>query len=178
MVFQDTGLEWIPTSPNIPDLDSLFGYMATGLGEGTGVRQADRFKWIGGKGLNAKKYAELLNGAGLEGVIFIPEERPEGGGVRLKIIDYHTFNPAKTGIYALAYAFSLGDFRVPKGGLTPQDMVMFDKVMGSNKIGLYLEEGLSPQQIEANYTPVEKFKEEEKYLIADYDPPTRVLWCR
>ncbi|MGI6328871.1 MAG: exo-beta-N-acetylmuramidase NamZ domain-containing protein [Dethiobacteria bacterium] len=174
MVFQDTGLEWIPTSPNIPDLDSLFGYMATGLGEGTGVRQADRFKWIGGKGLNAKKYAELLNGAGLEGVNFIPEERPEGGGVRLKIFDYHTFNPAKTGIYALAYAFSLGDFRVPKGGLTPQDMVMFDKVMGSNKIGLYLEEGLSPQQIEANYAPaLKRFKEErEKYLIADYDPQT------
>lgn len=172
MVFQDTGLEWIPTSPNIPDLDSLFGYMATGLGEGTGVRQADRFKWIGGKGLNAKKYAELLNGAGLEGVNFIPEERPEGGGVRLKIFDYHTFNPAKTGIYALAYAFSLGDFRVPKGGLTPKDMVMFDKVMGSNKIGLYLEERLSPQQIEVNYTPaLKRFKEErEKYLIADYDP--------
>ncbi len=172
MVFQDTGLEWISTSPNIPDLDSLFGYMATGLGEGTGVRQADQFKWIGGKGLNARKYAELLNGAGLEGVNFIPEERPEGGGVRLKIFDYHTFNPAKTGIYALAYAFSLGDFRVPKGGLTPQDMVMFDKVMGSNKIGLYLEKGLSPQQIEANYTPaLKRFKEErEKYLIADYDP--------
>ena len=32
MVFQDTGLKWVPTSPNIPDLDSLFGYMATGLG--------------------------------------------------------------------------------------------------------------------------------------------------
>jgi uncharacterized protein YbbC (DUF1343 family) len=178
MVFQDTGLEWVATSPNIPDLDSLFGYMATGLGEGTGIRQADRFKWIGGKGLNAQKYAELLNGAGLEGVNFIPEERPEGGGVRLQILDYHTFNPARTGIYALAYAFSLGDFRVPKGGLTLQDMVMFDKVMGSNKIGLYLEEGLSPQQIEVNYTPALKsFKEErEKYLIADYDPrPAEIM---
>jgi hypothetical protein len=53
--------------------------MATGLGEGTGVRQADRFKWIGGKGLNAKKYAELLNGAGLEGVIlFRKKGRKEG----------------------------------------------------------------------------------------------------
>ena len=172
MVFQDTGLKWVPTSPNIPDLDSLFGYMATGLGEGTGVRQADQFKWIGGKGLDSQKYADLLNSAGLEGVKFIPEEKSVGGGVRLQILDYHTFNPARTGIYALAYAFSLGDFHVPKGGQTPQDMVMFDKVMGSNKIGLYLEEGLTPQQIEANYTPaLNRFKEErKKYLIEDYEP--------
>ena len=61
MIFQDTGLEWIPTSPNIPDIDSVFGYMATGLGEGTGIFQADKFKWIGGKGIDSYRFAELLN---------------------------------------------------------------------------------------------------------------------
>ncbi|MDO9533781.1 MAG: DUF1343 domain-containing protein [Bacillota bacterium] len=171
MIFQDTGLKWVKTSPNIPDIDSLFGYMATGLGEGTGIGQADQFKWIGGKGLDSKKYADLLNGAGLAGVNFIPETRADRGGVRLNIFDYHAFNPARTGIYALTYAFSLGNFTVPKSGSTKQTMVMFDKVMGTNKIGLYLEQGLTPQQIEKNYTPaLNRFKEErKKYLIPDYD---------
>jgi len=168
MLFQDTGLTWVPTSPNIPDLDSVFGYMATGLGEGTGIFQADKFKWIGGRGLDAAKYAELLNGAGLAGVAFIPEQRGEAGGVRLKITDPYAFNPARTGIYALAYAYFLGNFTVPKSG---QSVVMFDKVMGTNKIGQYLEQRLSPQEIEKKYAAgLNGFKaERKKYLIGDYE---------
>ena len=44
---------------------------------------------------------------------------------------------------------------------------MFDKIMGTNKIGQWLEQGLTPQQIEANYLPeLNRFKaEREKYLI-------------
>lgn len=169
MIYQDTGLTWVPTSPNIPDLTSVFGYMATGLGEGTGVFQGDQFKWIGGRGINAPKYADLLNKAGLPGVTFIPENRGDAGGVRLNIHDYRAFNPARTGIYALAHAFSLGNFKVPKSG---QTIVMFDKVMGTNKIGQYLEQRLTPQQIEAKYaTQLEQFKEErKKYLIYGYEP--------
>lgn len=171
MVFQDTGLPWVPTSPNIPDLDSLFGYMATGLGEGTGIYQADKFKWIGGKGIDAYRFAVLMNGAGLPGVTFVPEYKGEAGGVRLIITDYRAFNPARTGFYALAYAHSLNNFQVPKSG---QTMVMFDKIMGTNKVGQWLEQGLTPQQIVERYTPaLNRFKEErKKYLIYGYRPPT------
>lgn len=80
MAFLDTGLPFVQTSPNIPDLSSAYGYMATGLGEGTGVFQADKFRWIGGKGLDAVRFAELLNGAGLPGVLFVPEVRGTAGG--------------------------------------------------------------------------------------------------
>ena len=168
MLFPDTGLTWVQTSPNIPDLDSVYGYMATGLGEGTGIFQADKFKWIGGKGLDAVKYAALLNKAGLPGVTFVPEQRGDAGGVRLKITDPYTFNPARTGIHALTYAYSLGKFTVPKSN---KEIVMFDKVMGTDKIGKYLEQGLSPQEIENNYAPaLGNFKEErKKYLIGDYE---------
>jgi len=171
MSFADTGLPFVPTSPNIPDLDSVYGYLATGLGEGTGVFQRDQFRWIGGNGLDSYQYAELLNKAGLPGVWYIPEDRAEAGGVRLAIYDYYTFNPAKSGIYALAYAFMLGNFQVPKS--TPGNIVMFDKIMGTDKIGRYLEEKATPQQIVAYYTPeLEKFKEMRKqYLIPAYQPP-------
>lgn len=169
MLFSDTGLKWVQTSPSIPDLDAVFGYMATGLGEGTGIFQADNFKWIGGKGIDAQKYAALLNKAALPGITFLPEKRGEAGGVRLKITDYGIFNPARTGIYALAYGYSLGNFKVPKS--SGKTTVMFDKVMGTDKIGCYLEQGLTPQQIEARYAPaLNRFKEErKKYLLSQYD---------
>lgn len=169
MIYQETGLSWVQTSPNIPDIQSVFGYMSTGLGEGTGIYQADKFKWIGGKGIDAQIYADLLNNAGLTGVTFIPEIRGSAGGVRLNIIDYKTFNPARTGIYALTIAHSLNDFQVPQSG---SSIVMFDKIMGTDKIGDYLKQGLTPQQIENNLFPqLQSFRNErQKYLIYDNEP--------
>lgn len=170
MIFQDTGLEWIPTSPNIPDIESVFCYMATGLGEGTGIRMGDKFKWIGGPGIDSVKFAELLNGAGLPGVKYIPEDMGSLGGVRLQITDYRTFNPVKSGLYALAYARQLTGFKVPKSGSTPASVVMFDKIMGTDRVGKWLEQNLSPQEIESLYAAeLEAFKKERKqYLIYGY----------
>jgi len=169
MSFEDTGLPFVQTSPNIPDIESLYGYMATGLGEGTGVFQRDHFRWIGGKDLDAVKFTELLNNSDLPGVYYMPEEKDSAGGARLVITDPHTFNPAKSGIYALAYAFILGNFRVPKS--TPDNIVMFDKIMGTDKIGKYLEQKAPPQKIETYYAPdLQRFKEERMlYLIPVYD---------
>jgi uncharacterized protein YbbC (DUF1343 family) len=171
MTFSETGLPFVQTSPNIPDLQSVYGYMATGLGEGTGVFQRDQFRWIGGKGLDSYQYAEVLNKAGLPGVWYIPEDRDTAGGVRLDIYDPSVFNPAKSGIYALAYAFILADFQVPKS--VPGNLIMFDKIMGTDKIGLFLERKATPQQIVAYYTPeLERFKKErEQYLISFYKQP-------
>ncbi len=173
MVFQDTGLDWVQTSPNIPDIDSVFGYMATGLGEGTGIRQYDCFKWIGGKGIDSDTFAAMLNAANLPGVTYIPEPKTVGGGARLQITDYHTFNPAKSGLYALALAKQLVDFTVPKGGETPTTACMFDKVMGTNRLGKWLDAGLTPEQIEREYAEeLETFKyERQKYLIYGYATP-------
>jgi len=170
MIYQDTGLKWVQTSPNIPDLEAVFGYLATGIGEGTGVYQADKFRWIGGRGLNAEAYTNMLNSAGLPGVEFIPEIKGEAGGARLNITDYRSFNPAKTGLYTLTYAFALGDFIIPKS--TDDSIVMFDKIMGTSKLGSYLEEGLSPQEIEELFAPaVENFREKRKnYLLPQYNP--------
>jgi uncharacterized protein YbbC (DUF1343 family) len=167
MVFQDTGLKWVQSSPYIPDLASVFGYSATGLGEGTTIYQADAFKWAGGKGINSQRFASLLNGAHLPGVRFVPYSRGSAGGVKLAITDWHAFNPAKTGIYVLAYAHSLNHFSVPTSGKTQASIVMFDKIMGTDKIGAYLKQGFTPQQIEARYAAgLNKFKQDrKKYLI-------------
>jgi uncharacterized protein YbbC (DUF1343 family)/putative cell wall-binding protein len=164
MIFSDTGLKWIQSSPYIPDLNSVFGYNATGLAEGTSLYQDDFFKWVGSNGINSNAFSSLLNNANLPGVIFLPETRASAGGVRLKITDYHKFNPAKTGIYIMAYAHSLNNFVVPKSG---SQICMFDKIMGTDKIGYYLEHGYTPQQIEATYSDaLEGFKNQRQpYLL-------------
>lgn len=169
MIYQDTGLPWVPSSPNIQTLQSVFGYMATGIGEGTGIYQ-DGFTWIGGKGINATHFARLMNDAHLPGVTFIPEVKGQAGGVRLNVTDYRSFNPARTGLYALAYARQLSGFSVPRSGPAPAGTVMFDKIMGTGRIGQWLEQKISPQEMESRYADeLAAFRRQrQQYLIYGY----------
>lgn len=170
MIWHDTGLPWVQTSPNIPCIDSVFGYMATGLGEGTGIYQSFQFKWIGGRGIDGVRFAELLNSAGLTGVLYVPETVGSAGGVRLVITDYRTFNPARSGLYALAFAKQLTDFKVPKSGTTQASIVMFDKIMGTDRVGVWLEQRLPPRAMELLWAAeLAAFRQQRQpYLIYGY----------
>jgi len=164
MIYHDTGLSWTQTSPMIPDIESVFGYMATGLGQGTGIVQRDYFRWIGGKGIDTFRFADLLNSAELDGVVFIPDRREEYGGVTVHITDYRSFNPLRSGLYALTYAYKLTGFPIPRGSGEPS---MFEKIMGTDRIGYWWEEGCTPQEIEKKYAQeLADFREKRKqYLI-------------
>ncbi|WP_432776753.1 exo-beta-N-acetylmuramidase NamZ domain-containing protein [Brevibacillus gelatini] len=170
MLYQETGLSWVPGSPHLPDLSSVYGYMATGLGEGTPVTQADHFTWVGAEGIDSVRYADLMNGSLLPGVIFLPEKKGKAGGVRLRIYDPRSFNPVKTGLYALAYARQLQPFPVPLG--TDKEITLFEQVMGTNKIGQLLAQGKSPQEIVDSYAEaLGKFKELRKNFFIYGDVP-------
>ena len=73
MTWPQTGLKWIPTSPNIPTLDSVAGYPMTGLGaqmgkfkHGIGTPQPFRFLTFEGKSsLELKQALDALNLGGL-----------------------------------------------------------------------------------------------------------------
>jgi len=164
MMFPDTGLRWIPPSPMIPDFISALCYLATGMGEGIGVRQDDFFRWVGGKGIDSEEFAWNLNQIGLRGVRFIPETKGESGGVRLDITDIRTFQPAIIGLYILSCAHRLIKFPVPK---SDQELVMFDKIMGTALVGELIEKDVSYQDLKNAYQKsLENFKRERlKYLI-------------
>ena len=164
MMFPDTGLHWIPTSPMIPDFLSALGYMATGLGEGTGIRQDDYFKWVGGKNINSKVFAQDLNRIGLPGVRFIPQTKGESGGVQLNITNIRTFQPAYTGLCILSCVHKLIFYPVPK---SDKELTMFDKIMGTALIGNLIENDASYQDLQNAYQEsLENFKKERiKYLI-------------
>ncbi len=107
MSFADTGLTWIPTSPQIPESDTPLYYPATGiLGEldivNIGIGYTLPFKLVGAPWINAKKFAEELNKQNLPGVKFLPFHwRPFMGsfkdqdchGVKIVVTDTGSYRP-------------------------------------------------------------------------------------
>ncbi len=75
MKWEDTGLQWVPTSPHIPHYYSAQFYAATGiLGElgviSEGVGYTLPFQLLGAEWIDDKEIAQRLNNLKLPGVIF------------------------------------------------------------------------------------------------------------
>lgn len=114
MYFNDTGLPWVMTSPNIPTPDTALVYPATGIFGGTtiseGVGTTRPFELVGAPWLDADGLAAEMMNLKLPGVIFRPAYfMPRFGlyqgetcaGVQLYITDRTKFEPVKTGISLL-----------------------------------------------------------------------------
>lgn len=164
-IWQDLGIDFPMTSPNIPNIESAFNYMATGIGDGTGIGQADKFLWVGGKNLDSVEFANKLNSYALPGVRFIPEDKNDRGGVKLIITDYHKFNPCRSGIYILATANLMTEIKIPDE--TDGKIPMFEKIIGTDKFGIMLKNKWNPDEMVLNYEEdLRNFKEIRKnYLI-------------
>lgn len=85
MSFDQTGLPWVPPSPNIPDLESALAYPGTCLFEGTPLsvgRGTDHaFEWVGAPWLDGRALADTLNAYRFPGVRFEPATfTPRGAG--------------------------------------------------------------------------------------------------
>jgi len=77
MSFEETGLLWIPTSPNIPESTTPFFYATTGLlGElklvNIGIGYTLPFKIVGAPWISGENFANTLNRQGIAGVFFRP----------------------------------------------------------------------------------------------------------
>lgn len=164
MVWEDTGLPFKQTSPNIPNLESAILYMATGSGEGTGIGQSDYFHWVGGKNINSQAYANALNSAGLQGVRFEPQNKGNRGGVKVIVTDPHTINPARVGIYTLATANRMRPITVPQ---LKKPYHMFYLIMGNENYARDFRAKKTPQEIVNSYQKdVNEFKQiRQQYLI-------------
>lgn len=77
MTFQETGLTWIPTSPQIPEAQTAFYFPITGfMGElqivNIGIGYTLPFKVVGAPWINSQKFAQQLNKHNFPGVRFQP----------------------------------------------------------------------------------------------------------
>lgn len=150
MHFQETGLVWIPTSPQIPEDDTPFYYPATGiLGElelvSIGVGYTLPFKIVGAPWINADQMTESLNNQKLPGVQFLPfhfkpffgpYKHQECHGVRLVITDATSFRPVTTGYLIMGVLKSLYPKEVAERlkKLPDRKKTMFNHVNGTSRI--------------------------------------------
>ncbi len=72
MVWEDTGLKWIPTSPNIPTIGAARGYTATGflgeIGIESGIGSPVPFQIVAGKDWNGNTLASRFNALHIPGI--------------------------------------------------------------------------------------------------------------
>ena len=115
MVWPDTGLAWVITSPNIPTWATTFFYLSTGpastAGINNGTGTAKPFAYAGAPKMNAYRYAEALNAVDLPGVQFRPATwspfaHPEMTltGVELVLYEPRTFLSVRTAVELLVAA--------------------------------------------------------------------------
>lgn len=152
MVFDDTGLPWVPPSPNMPDVASALAYPGTCLFEGTPIsvgRGTDRaFRWIGAPWLDAMELADALNGYGIPGVRFEPAsftptnagdgkfEGVEVTGVEL-VAERTDYDASRAGIAMLI------ETRRMSGEAWVWYEAHFDRLSGTDALRLGLDSGAS-----------------------------------
>ncbi len=173
MQWRDTGLDWIPTSPNIPYAQTTLVYLATGLidegGVNNGVGTDRPFEYAGGYGFDPEKYARTLTARAIPGVRFEPLTwSPRSGfwagktlaGVQLIVDDPAIFPNVRTAVELLAAARAQGRFHVANAQIMDRDW-------GTDTVRTALLAGASPDAIVASWEPgLAAFKAmRAKYLL-------------
>jgi len=171
MLWEDTGLSWIPTSPHVPHWQSIFYMGATGtFGElqvlSEGVGYTSPFEIAGAPWIDGEVFAEHLNKLNLPGVYFRPIYfKPYYSyyagkicqGVQLHITDLLAFRPYSTGLYIMQTHIEL----YPDQDLFYHEkrVEMFNKVVGTDKIRTLLTTGVKVDKIIESWTSdLENFK--------------------
>lgn len=149
MSFEETGLPWIPTSPNIPEGTTPWYYPMTGLlGElqivNIGVGFTLPFKVVGAPWIKATELAAQLTAQKLPGMAFLPFYfRPYYGrfkledceGVLLMVTDPKIYKPVQTQYTILGLLKSLYPEAFAEAlNLSKERVEMFCKVNGTEKV--------------------------------------------
>lgn len=163
MLWADTGLEWNPPSPNIPDFEIALIYAGTCLFEGVSASEGrgtyEPFKTIGAPFGDASDYAAGLNAIGLAGVEFRAHEfTPQSiegmssspkllgedlEGVQIDVTDMASFEPVEAGIHVL-HAFY--DAAPDKDAFLSR-RASLDRLAGTDRLRSMLVAGASAQEI-------------------------------
>jgi len=168
--WNETGLRWIRTSPNIPRWNSPHYYVATGLigelhGPETGVGGARPFEIIAARGVSASTFTNYMNSQRLNGVTFSEYRGGSGGGSYLHIEPSAAANLTAINIYALAEMNrELRTNLIARSSRGKRDM--FFKCYGSASIQSELARGNGPAAIVAGWADdVARFKGERKEYL-------------
>jgi len=148
MVFEETGLPWVPTSPHIPEARSPLYYVSSGIMDELhtvdhGIGYTIPFQTFAAEWIDAGTLCDSANALGLEGVLFRPiTYRPFYGKAKGKTVhgvQVHILDPA--GVHLMSLQFLLMQVHhklYPEKN--PFDMAdtsrirTFDKVCGNSRV--------------------------------------------
>ena len=155
--YDETGIPWIPPSPNMPSLESAAHYPGTCLFEGTSLsvgRGTERpFQWVGAPWLDGAALAERLNGYRLPGVRFetvsFTPDHPgdakwpgtEVHGVRFVMTDRAVYDPTRAAVAALVEARALS------GDRWRWNAAHIDRLAGTDRLRRLIDEGRTADEI-------------------------------
>jgi uncharacterized protein YbbC (DUF1343 family) len=150
MIFGETKLPWVPTSPNIPESDTPFFYATTGLFDSLhlvniGVGYTLPFKIIGTPFIDKDKFTKALIDLNLPGVKFLAFSfKPFYGrykgdichGVKIIVSNPHEYLPVKTSFALMGILKSMYPTQFSKAlsSMTQDDLEMFYKICGTQEV--------------------------------------------
>ncbi|MCF7886432.1 MAG: DUF1343 domain-containing protein [Candidatus Marinimicrobia bacterium] len=158
MQFDETGLEWIPTSPHLPQSKTAMFYPTTGIiGElhtiNIGIGYTLPFELIGTTWIDANGLARELNQRNIPGTYFRPIhyspfyssfKHKNLQGVQIHILDFAKFSPVEAQIHILTALKKLyPEQQIFNGTRT----AMFDKVIGTAKVRQAIQNGKKSKEI-------------------------------
>lgn len=176
ITFRESGLSWVPPSPNCPTFETAECYVGTVVFEGTNVSQGrgttKPFEMIGAPWMDGEKTSERMNSMNLPGVIFrsvyfTPTFSLYSGelccGVQLHITDSNSFESFDCGIKLLiAIREDYPEFTFTSYGEN-NSKYYIDNLVGNNKIrlGTYTDADREKDRIKC-----EEFKKlTRKYML-------------
>ena len=175
MIWPDTGLQWVQTSPNIPDWITTFAYVGTGLLDSAGINNGSGFTkpflLAGAPGVEGTKLASHLNARNLPGVWFRPAawspmvgfwKDKELTGVELMIFDPRRFVAVRTAVEILVTVRDLFPHAIDVASVS-----QLDHDWGTDSIRRSLLAGKNSQEIIDQWAPeVARFDSlRRKYLL-------------
>lgn len=175
--YDATGLPWVPTSPNMPSLESAAHYPGTCLFEGTnlsvGRGTAEPFRHIGAPWLDADALVARLAAFALPGVTFDTttftpaspgDDKYDGEvlrGIRFTVTDREMYDPAATAVVVLEEIRALhpDSFQFRDAA--------FDRLAGTDRLRLDLVAGVPAMTIVAAWSaPLDRFLAvRQRYLL-------------
>jgi uncharacterized protein YbbC (DUF1343 family) len=174
MAWEDTGLTWIPTSPNIPTARSALAYVATGIlggltGGDIGIDTPHPFEVCAAPGIDPVEFTTALHRLDTPGVSFTPyrsRTRPGVAGTRLHI---HPHAEADLVALDIALVHELNK-RLPASlfaTTAASAKETFCRVYGSKKLEEEFQAGQLPSDIAQKWQPfLEAFRRERApYLL-------------
>ncbi|MFD3504108.1 exo-beta-N-acetylmuramidase NamZ domain-containing protein [Streptomyces sp. NPDC058678] len=155
--YDDSGLPWVPPSPNMPTPETALVYSGTCLFEGTNLSEGRGttrpFELLGAEGVDGR-WAAAANGLGLPGVhfreaYFAPTfSKFQGktiGGVQLHVHDRDAFDPVRTGIALLVTAKEVWS------GFAWRPDNWIDKLTGSTLVRTMIDAGAGADEVVAGW---------------------------